>query len=60
MDNAECLGGSKISVNEGYWRDNLTREEILQCYESTACLGGYLENQTYPVACAEGYQGVMC
>ena len=49
MDNADCLGGSEISVSEGYWWDNVTWSEILQCYESSACLGGYFDNQTHPV-----------
>ena len=49
MDNAKCEGGSKISVDEGYWRDALTWKEILECFEWTACLGGYFDNQTFPV-----------
>ena len=60
VDNAECLGGIQISVKAGYWRDQLKREEILSCYQSSACLGGFYTNLTFPVMCAEGYQGILC
>jgi len=28
---AECLGGSKISVNPGYWRINDQSYDIIEC-----------------------------
>jgi len=60
MDNAECPGGAEVNVSQGFWRDNLLREELITCYEEEACLGGYFVDQEYPVACAEGYQGYLC
>lgn len=60
VDYAVCLGGKKISVNAGYWRDSLSRTNILQCYSSSACLGGYYEDQQYPVMCKTGYSGILC
>jgi len=41
MDNVECKGGNQLSINEGYWRDTIHQTEILVCYASQACLGGF-------------------
>lgn len=60
LENVVCLGGNKLSLNKGFWRDSLNREEILRCFEFDACEGGFYLNTTYPVKCGEGYQGVMC
>ena len=60
MDNADCPGGAEVNVSAGFWRDTLLRENLIACYEADACLGGYIVDQEYPVACAEGYQGYLC
>jgi len=60
IDHANCTGGNKLLVEEGYWRDTKMRDEILECYWKESCLGGYIEKGIYPVLCDEGYQGVLC
>lgn len=54
MDNAECLGGSQISVNPGYWRSNTSSEQIHYCGDTSSCLGGYYSN------CSLGFTGPLC
>lgn len=39
----------------GYWRDNITRIALIECYNTAACLGGFNTNETYPVQCDVGY-----
>jgi len=55
MDHVNCTGGNKLVLEEGYWRDTLMRDEVLECYWKESCLGGYYPDQEYPVKCAEGY-----
>lgn len=40
MDNAECLGGDVINVNNGYWRSSNDSTKLYKCYMEDACLGG--------------------
>ena len=40
-----------LTLQQGFWRSSLTSKEILQCYESSACVGGTEEY------CNDGYQG---
>jgi hypothetical protein len=60
MQDAICEGGKNISLNPGFWRDNLTRVNLLPCLAPEACLGGYKEDGEHPVNCAKGYSGVLC
>lgn len=41
MQNAVCLGGLKIEVDEGYWRVSNTSEHIYQCISKKSCKGGF-------------------
>lgn len=38
LENAQCLGGSKIAPNPGFWRYSNSTTKILKCPESSACL----------------------
>lgn len=60
MDNADCLGGMKIAVAPGFWRDTKTREVMWQCFKGSFCEGGYEPGNQYPVKCKEGYYGILC
>ncbi|CDW74145.1 UNKNOWN [Stylonychia lemnae] len=64
-ENSECLGGSVISVDRGYWRSSNTSIQIHKCLGKEGCLGGVLEskkryeNDIYPL-CDLGYGGNLC
>ena len=60
MQNAVCLGGLKIEVDEGFWRSSNTSENIYQCISKKSCKGGFLENEDVPVECKEGHTGPIC
>jgi len=60
MENADCLGGFNISVHEGYWWRNTTSTNIYKCFKPSVCLGGYFPNETHPVQCDLGYEGILC
>ena len=38
----------------------LNSTKIYSCYLKSACLGGYELESKYPVACAPGYDGILC
>ena len=44
----------KLVIDPGYWRANESSTDILQCYNTNACLGGVTGSVGY---CLEGYQG---
>lgn len=52
--------GKEIRVDKGYWRHDLLTTDIIECPNVDACLGGYNENNKYPVNCATGYTGILC
>lgn len=58
IDNSESLGGQNtiemLLIDDGYWRATNISEEILECYNQDACLGGVTGSADY---CAEGYEG---
>lgn len=33
---------------------------IYKCLSKSSCKGGFIENQTVPVECKEGYTGPLC
>ena len=59
MDNAVCLGGTKINVASGYWRNNTNSTAMYACLREEACQGGYEENNIHPVKCGRGYSGIL-
>ena len=57
-DNAACEG-VQISLNQGYWRFDRNSTDIISCPNSDAWLGGFNSSSTYPVYCADGYEGIL-
>mmetsp|Transcript_20032 Transcript_20032/g.17102 ORF Transcript_20032/g.17102 Transcript_20032/m.17102 type:complete len:102 (+) Transcript_20032:4571-4876(+) len=53
-DTAECLGGSHIMLDPGYWRFNPSTSTILPCRDPSNCKGGYYSE------CADGHTGPLC
>ncbi|EAR96745.3 transmembrane protein, putative (macronuclear) [Tetrahymena thermophila SB210] len=54
---AECLGGNKIEIKEGFWRRSQEIDLILSCEnQKSNCIGGFFGNQI----CQEGYIGALC
>jgi hypothetical protein len=56
MENAECLGGDVISVDEGYWRQCHHCHDVLACRHLDYCLGG----TDVGTQCREGHEGPLC
>ena len=52
----QCMGGSDIVLNPGYWRNSTTTASIFACNDSSGsrCLGGY------EASCSEGLAGPVC
>ena len=59
MNNAVCLGGTKINVNSGYWRENTNSSLVYKCLREEVCQGGYVESNIHPVKCKTGYKGIL-
>lgn len=59
MSHAVWLGGSRISVDERYWRNTLNSTEIISCPRALSCKGGYHPNNKHPVKCEKGYTGFL-
>ena len=57
-DHASCEGAS-ISLSSGYWRMDGNSTDIIEWPNADAWLGGYNPNSTYPVYCADGYEGLL-
>mmetsp|Transcript_32830 Transcript_32830/g.57361 ORF Transcript_32830/g.57361 Transcript_32830/m.57361 type:complete len:684 (+) Transcript_32830:82-2133(+) len=53
-DHAECSGGSRIVVDDDYWKLNEFSDDIYKCLIEEICLGGEI------VTCDEGYSGRLC
>jgi len=60
MKEANCTGGDKIVLNEGYWRASNNTDIIYRCLSKKSCEGGFVENATVPVICKEGHTGPLC
>jgi len=50
----QCLGGSQVLTNPGYWRAGNATDDIYRCPYEEPCLGG-LESE-----CSTGYEGRLC
>jgi len=65
LDNAVCLGSDAMYPEPGYWRIDKYSENIIECPNADACLGGQLDpdniaNISYTGACDPKYEGVAC
>lgn len=58
MEHAFSNGGTDtleaLSIERGYWRATPSSEDVLECYNTDACLGGATGTSGY---CLEGYEG---
>ncbi|CAN0346271.1 unnamed protein product, partial [Ectocarpus sp. 12 AP-2014] len=61
MAHSTSAGGSttlqEVSIDRGYWRATSVSEEVLECFQADACLGGVTGTSRY---CLEGYEGPYC
>ncbi|TNV88194.1 hypothetical protein FGO68_gene1286 [Halteria grandinella] len=57
IQEAECLGGSTIFPQAGYWRSSNYSDQFIKCLNPIACVG---KNIDIKQQCLEGYQGVLC
>jgi hypothetical protein len=57
---AECLGGSLILPDKGYWRPSKYSDSIFSCPNSKACLGSPHIMPSLTGVCSEGYRGNKC
>lgn len=56
--NTQCMGGYKIIVDNGYWRDSIYSDEIVSCSnQKSNCDGGFYAGDS---SCAEGHIGALC
>jgi hypothetical protein len=60
MDNANCLGGTGVEVQKGYWRKTTNSTKIIKCLYEDAWIGGYHPENENPVKWETGYGGVLC
>ncbi|CDW82482.1 UNKNOWN [Stylonychia lemnae] len=61
LPHADCLGGNKLFVRNGFWRSSNISTEIHQCLNTNACIGGLMLNdsEANPL-CQQGYGGNLC
>ena len=59
LSNAFWLGMEKVSLDSGYWRNTGNSTMIIECPNRLAWSGGYNKNNTHPVNCAPGYDGLL-
>jgi len=59
LENAHCLGGSKIYPEAGGWRPDELFEEVLRCPRAEACLG-HVNFGSEVGYCGELYTGNLC
>eukprot|EP00347_Sterkiella_histriomuscorum_P014497 403360653 len=62
LSNAECFGGSQVSLKSGYWRSSYYSTQIHPCINSDSCIGGIIHNNTQSsdLLCKAGYGGNLC
>ncbi|CDW87780.1 UNKNOWN [Stylonychia lemnae] len=58
--NSECLGGSQIELQSGFWRSSNLSSQIHQCMNTAACLGGLMIDNNPNQQCQLGYGGNLC
>ena len=59
MNNAECLGGTEVFLDKGYWRISKNTTKTYECLVEDACKGGYVEDSEHPVEWDTGYEGIL-
>ena len=60
MNNANCLGGTEIHIDKGFWRSAMNSTSLIECIRKKSWEGGYFPNNKYPVKCQTGYEGILC
>ena len=60
MNNAVCLGGKDIEVDNGYWRKTPNSTDIIEWPRKDSCLGKYVKDSENPSEWAAGYTGLLC
>ena len=59
VDNANWLGETQISLDEGYWRYSQNSTVAVECPNPDAWKGGYSSDDNNPSPCAPGYKGFL-
>ncbi|CAM9150882.1 unnamed protein product, partial [Ectocarpus sp. 6 AP-2014] len=61
LEHSNSSGGNvtldALVIEPGYWRATPSSENVLECYNTDACLGGVTGSESY---CLEGYEGPYC
>ncbi|CAM9147480.1 unnamed protein product, partial [Ectocarpus fasciculatus] len=61
LEHSNSSGGTvtldALVIEPGYWRATPSSENVLECYNADACLGGVTGSENY---CLEGYGGPYC
>eukprot|EP00903_Cladosiphon_okamuranus_P017270 g15914.t1 len=61
LEHSNSSGGmttiETLSVEPGYWRATTVSENVFECYNADACLGGLTGTTVY---CLDGYEGPYC
>eukprot|EP00347_Sterkiella_histriomuscorum_P022235 403331196 len=62
LSNAECFGGSQVSLKSGYWRSSYYSTQIHPCINYDSCIGGIIHDDTQSsnLLCKAGYGGNLC
>jgi hypothetical protein len=55
-EGAFCPGGSDMELDDGYWRQCQTCDDVRSCLTAAACLGGADTDSQ----CLEGHKGILC
>ena len=55
-----CPGGSTLDLFKGYWRSSNMTDQIYECYNTDACLGGKIDLENGISTCQDGYKGSLC
>ncbi|TNV74909.1 hypothetical protein FGO68_gene4786 [Halteria grandinella] len=60
ISKSTCEGGSEVYPLSGYWRSSTKSDNIMECLNPDACLGGQYPLLNLTGQCAQGYQGILC